>query len=772
MRYFITLICSVMISISLFAQIGMDQWKLHVSPNTTVDLVIADNIIYTILEKGLLEYDMHTSETTLWTITDYLSDVSPSAIGYNHATKSLLIGYHNGNMDLLVNETVYNLPFILQSNMSGVKKINRIVMHDKFAYIATGLGVVVLDIVKKEIKDTYHPTLDPIEFLDIAFIDGKIYVLTHKDIFEANINNQFLADPSQWTRLNDIPDYSTYGGYSDIETFNGKIFVGFDYEGWEMDTLYQLVNNQLIVFESGINLVNLNGTDNFLMLSYLNAAVRVNKDFQLYGALFEYPQGELVTPANAYFVNDNYYVADLHFGLVKSAGNNSKLEIGFSGPRYNSTFRLDWNADRLSVATGGHSGIGPTYSLDGGSFYENYEWSSITIKDNATFDDYDTWDFLSTAVNQNNSQEVAFGTISPSGIVVTNGNSLDKVYDLTNSGLEEYFNTGWIYVSDLVYDDIGNLWVANSNTNYPLKVLTPEGNWYKYSLGSAIQQQETKRIVIDHNNVKWLTTKNNGLYAFSDGNTISDAGDDQYKHFNTGAYSGALPSNTVEAIAVDIDNNIWIGTPEGMRVLYNTEGIFDAGSGEYNFQKLLIEYGENVEIVLGTTHITAIRVDGGNRKWVGTESSGIFLLSPDGLDIERHFTSENSPLISNTIYDIAIDHTTGEVFFATPEGLISYRSDASQGDIEYKNVQVFPNPVLPDYHGPITIQGIAYNSDVKITDVSGKLVYQTKSNGGTATWSGKTIDGERASTGVYLIWTSIDDPDFKGRKVGKVVFIN
>lgn len=761
-----------MISISLFAQIGMDQWKLHVSPNTTVDLVIADNIIYTILEKGLLEYDMHTSETTLWTITDYLSDVSPSAIGYNHATKSLLIGYHNGNMDLLVNETVYNLPFILQSNMSGVKKINRIVMHDKFAYIATGLGVVVLDIVKKEIKDTYHPTLDPIEFLDIAFIDGKIYVLTHKDIFEANINNQFLADPSQWTRLNDIPDYSTYGGYSDIETFNGKIFVGFDYEGWEMDTLYQLVNNQLIVFESGINLVNLNGTDNFLMLSYLNAAVRVNKDFQLYGALFEYPQGELVTPANAYFVNDNYYVADLHFGLVKSAGNNSKLEIGFSGPRYNSTFRLDWNADRLSVATGGHSGIGPTYSLDGGSFYENYEWSSITIKDNATFDDYDTWDFLSTAVNQNNSQEVAFGTISPSGIVVTNGNSLDKVYDLTNSGLEEYFNTGWIYVSDLVYDDIGNLWVANSNTNYPLKVLTPEGNWYKYSLGSAIQQQETKRIVIDHNNVKWLTTKNNGLYAFSDGNTISDAGDDQYKHFNTGAYSGALPSNTVEAIAVDIDNNIWIGTPEGMRVLYNTEGIFDAGSGEYNFQKLLIEYGENVEIVLGTTHITVIRVDGGNRKWVGTESSGIFLLSPDGLDIERHFTSENSPLISNTIYDIAIDHTTGEVFFATPEGLISYRSDASQGDIEYKNVQVFPNPVLPDYHGPITIQGIAYNSDVKITDVSGKLVYQTKSNGGTATWSGKTIDGERASTGVYLIWTSIDDPDFKGRKVGKVVFIN
>lgn len=271
--------------------------------------------------------------------------------------------------------------------------------------------------------------------------------------------------------------------------------------------------------------------------------------------------------------------------------------------------------------------------------------------------------------------------------------------------------------------------------------------------------------------MKWLGFRNGGILAYNHGSSIENAADDKYKVFNTGANTGDLPSNEIEAIAADFDNNIWIGTPEGMRVLYNSSNVFDAGLGEYNFQKLLIEYGENVEIVLGTTHITSIKIDGANRKWIATGNSGVFLLSSDGLEVLKVFTKENSPLLSNTVYDLAINHTTGEVFFLTEDGIISYRSDASQGDIEYEEVKVFPNPVYPEMQGPITIQGIAYDSDVKITDVSGKLIYKTKSNGGTATWNGKTMTGERVKTGVYLIWTSIDDYEFKGRYVGKVLVI-
>ena len=130
---------------------------------------------------------------------------------------------------------------------------------------------------------------------------------------------------------------------------------------------------------------------------------------------------------------------------------------------------------------------------------------------------------------------------------------------------------------------------------------------------------------------------------------------------------------------------------------------------------------------------------------------------------------ENSPLISNNIKDLQLNQKTGELFIITDQGLISYRTDATYGVNDYEKVEVFPNPVRPEYSGPITIQGIKYDSDVKVTDVSGNLVYQTTSNGGTATWSGKTLNGEPVATGVYLIWTAPNSG--KGRKVGKVAII-
>jgi hypothetical protein len=183
-----------------------------------------------------------------------------------------------------------------------------------------------------------------------------------------------------------------------------------------------------------------------------------------------------------------------------------------------------------------------------------------------------------------------------------------------------------------------------------------------------------------------------------------------------------------------------------------------------------LDFEGNVEYMLGSTYITDIEIDGGNRKWMGTANTGIFLLSPDGLEILAHYTTENSPLISNNIMDMQINQMTGEMFIATDKGLLSYRIDASYEDPEYSDVQVFPNPVNPSFFGPVTIQGIKYNSDVKVTDIAGNLVYKTTSNGGTATWNCKNLNGERVKTGVYLIWTTPNEG--KGRKVGKVTIIN
>jgi len=772
MRKIGTLFIALSLSIIGYAQIGMGEWRMHISPYSAIDAVKGKDAVYAIMENGLLEHDLDAGEQSIWTVANYLSDVSPSAIAYDEGSANLLVGYENGNLDLIKNNSVYNLPAIVQSTVNGIKKINKIVVNGGSAYLATGVGVVVVNLNKREIRDTYHPSSSEEEFLDIAFYQDSIYVLTASNIYVSSADNSFLADPGQWNVLQNIADYTAFGAYENIEVFNNELFLSYNDDAYEVDTLFKLVNNSPEVFLDNIEIRGLRANENKFLVSVMGSVLSYDNAFVLEENVFQYQGIGFPSPKNAIFVNGDYFIADERWGLVKARNAFMAQRLSFEGPRFNDAFRAKWVKNKLAIATGGFSGKSPSFSLKGGATMLEGEWSSTVIYDDPMIANSDSWDFICTAINPTDPDEVAYGSYAGVPLVITKNGVVSDTFVFANSLIEETGNVGWGYISDLEYDDQGNLWVANANANRPLKVRSKEGVWYDFETGTSPKNKITKRLVIDGNDTKWMSVGGAGIVAFNHGESISDAGDDRYRILNTGVNSGDLPSSDIEAIAVDFDNNIWVGTPEGMRVLYNSSNVFDASAGQYNFQKLLIEFGENVEIVLGTTHITSIEIDGANRKWIGTASSGVFLLSPDGLEVVRNFTAENSPLLSNSILDIAIDHNNGEVYFITESGLISYRSDASQGDLEYTNVIVFPNPVKPDYHGPITIQGIAYDSDVKITDVSGKLVYRTHSNGGTATWNGKTMDGQRAATGVYLIWTSVDDPDFKGRKVGKVVLIN
>jgi hypothetical protein len=340
-----------------------------------------------------------------------------------------------------------------------------------------------------------------------------------------------------------------------------------------------------------------------------------------------------------------------------------------------------------------------------------------------------------------------------------------------NSNLANTFlGNGSSLVSDIKYDNLGNLWVLNGYTINPLKVYTKDKEWYNLSVGSTASNKVTKKLVIDYNGNKWFSVSGVGLYGYNDNGTISSSNDDKTVLLNVGELTGALPSNEVTAIAYDFDNEIWIGTDNGFAILYNSTAAFDAVPGDYNARRIKLEFEGNVEYMLGNTYITDIEVDGGNRKWIATANAGILLLSPDGLEILEQHTTANSPLISNNILDLEIDHKTGELFIITDLGLVSYRSNATYEDPEYSDVTIFPNPARPDFNGPISIQGIRYNSDVKITDAAGNLVYKTTSNGGTATWDGKTTQGDPVKTGVYLIWTAANEG--KGKFVGKVLVVN
>lgn len=762
------------LTVSVHAQIGMGQWRMHVPNRTAVDVVVQGNIVYSAYENGLLEYDIAENETSLWTDVNSLSDINLTCLGNYTPQNALYIGYENGNIDKITDNQVINIPAIRLAQVQGNKRINKIVSYQGFVYFATSFSIVKIDPVKNEVRETYYPTAEGNAIHDIAFKGDSIYALTSTKMLRANINNNALGDPAQWTtdtRLQEL----TANAYKDIEIIDDNIYVLLQGTAYGNDTVFNVKNTitELVTNEPfSLEINSLATSNNRLVVNAEGAIFFYNGDYTKYKTITSYLLGQWISPTNSFTANGITWFSDNTKGLVKVVDDFTISRITFEGPPKSSFYSMDWFDGKLAIAGGGLSSMFTTFNNAGMYVFEDEQWKLFDTENMTMWKDQDVWDFLSVAIDPTNSERMAVSSYSEIPLsIIDNGSQVTDTFTPLNSTLRyTQGGVGWSLVSSVQYDESGNLWALNGFTDEPLNVLTTDGNWYSFDLGSAAKNKFTKRMVVDYSGNKWFSIEGVGLYGFNDNGTISNAADDKVLTLNSGESSGALPANSVTAIAVDFDNEIWIGTDNGFAVLYNSESAFTAGPGGYNASRIKVEYEGNVEYVLGNTHITDIEVDGANRKWFATANSGIILLSADGLEIIRQFTVENSPLISNNIIDLKIDHKTGELYIITDKGLVSYRSDATYEDPDYASVVVFPNPAHPDFEGPITIQGIRYDSDVKITDVAGNLVYQTTSNGGTATWNGKTISGEKVVTGVYLIWTAANEG--KGRKVGKVLVVH
>lgn len=755
-----------------FAQVGMGEWRLHIPSLNAIDIVSTDDGVFTAYENGISEYNFASGELSIWDAVNSLSDISMSCLGKCNSNNSIFVGYENGNVDKIKDNTVTNIPAIKLAQVQGSKKIHKFVEHEGNMYLATGFAIVKIDPEKNEVRDTYYPTNGNGAIVDLTFRNDTLFALSNDRLYIGNLSNPALADPAQWSVDSRVP-ILTGNKYAEIEGYKNEIYITQIVDGFGFDTVHILTPSSLgVAFTesfsmeiSGIDVV-----DGYLNLCYFDGALLYNESYSPVAVLNEYTFS-FPNPHALVKANGRYYIADGFSGLVEfnSATDNKKLQI--IGPPKNTFYAMNWKAGKLVIAGGGLNEVFNTFNGAGLYTFEDESWS---LQDGGNVDNWNgqnIWDYVSCSIDPRTSNRVAVGTYSELPLTVLDETGTNTVYTPGNSLLEfTSLGNGWSYLSALEYDDLGNLWILNGYANEPLKSLDKDGVWHSFDLGTSAKSKFTKKMVIDYNGNKWLSISGVGLYGYKDNATISDNSDDDYVLLNSGTSSGALPSNEVTAIAVDFDNEIWIGTDNGFAVLYNSSEAFDASAGDYNAQRIKLEYEGNVEYVLGATHITDIEVDGGNRKWFATANSGVILMSPDGLEIIRQFTTDNSPLISDNVLDLEIDQSSGEVYMITDKGLISYRSDASYEDPEYSNVVVFPNPARPDYDGPITIQGIRYDSDIKITDVAGNLVYQTTSNGGTATWGGKTLDGQKVSTGVYLIWTAANEG--KGRFVGKVLVVN
>lgn len=339
-----------------------------------------------------------------------------------------------------------------------------------------------------------------------------------------------------------------------------------------------------------------------------------------------------------------------------------------------------------------------------------------------------------------------------------------KHYGRQNSVLESGVNSdNYTIVSTLKYTDNGDLWVLNSMVDNPIwKIEHGSGNWVnyphpemstpaKYNLVSLLQSRYNKNIMWFANNYYM----ENRLYAYD---FVNDKLVGHGPNF-TNEDGTVITPIMVYALAEDLDGNVWIASSNGPFYISSADAI--AGNDAFIQHKVPRNDGTNLaDYLLSDVKTRCIAVDGANRKWMGTEN-GVFLISSDCNTLLQHFTTENSPLPSNTVYDICVDDNSNMVYFATERGLCSYASDATEPSEEMTkdNVYAYPNPVTPEYTGKITIVGLSFNADVKIVTSNGVLVNQGRSTGGSYQWDGRDLKGKRVASGVYMVQAATETGD-------------
>lgn len=767
----IIIIFSLSIKTLLSQEVGIGHWRDHLPYNEVISVTVADNRIYAATPYALFYLDLNDNSLNRFSKINGLSDAGISCIEYNNQFKTLVIAYTNANIDLIKGDKVINLSDIKRKPILGAKSINSIQFINNKAYLSCGFGVVVLDIDKEKFPEPIYyigPQGSSINVHDVTFneSDSLIYAATETGVYSANYYTANLANFAEWRR--ELGEVLPAGPFNHIVAFSNRIYVNQFGPSYSTDHMFVKVDGVWQKFDEQ-NTSNRYSVEvhHDRLLVCMNLALDVYKpdgtfDYRIY----TYNPGT-ASPRDAVMVDGNIvWIADQLEGLVKVTNIWSSERFLINGPDFPDAFALSSAGDNVWAVPGGRtSSFEPLYRRARFAGFVDGKWKTVDSKQDAFLADYR--DAYSVAVNPSNPSQVFIGLMGY-GLLEYNNGVFSNHYTPENSSLQEHaLSPGRIDVTGLAFDADNNLWVVNSYAPAMLSRKTPSGEWKSYSLGSVGSGVEADRIVIDQENQKWLLGRNLNLYVFSDNNTPDNSSDDQTKRLSANSGNGALPGSFVKSIAVDREGLVWLGTDEGVAVFYSPQNVFNGQN--FDAQKVLIEQDGYGQYLLETESVTAIAIDGSNRKWFGTDRAGLFLMSADGTEQILHFTVDNSPLLSNTITDLTITES-GEVFISTPKGIISYRAEAVPPKETLSEVLVFPNPVYNNYTGNIAIKGLVENTTVKITDISGNLVYSSKAEGGQALWNGYNFDGIKAKTGVYLVF--ISNEDGSKTEVAKIMIIN
>lgn len=755
-RWGLTLLVSIL-SLACTAQIG--TWRDHLNYNNALHLDIFESEVYVASDNGMFIFDKGDNSISKLSKVNGLSDIGISAIKINKESGTLLVGYENGNLDVIRDRTITNFTAIKNSSVIGDKTIRHIHYFGSQAYISTGVGIISFNLDRLEVSDTFQllPDGSPSVF-EVTIVNDTMYAATDVGLFMGSVS-QDLTVFENWSQDLSIPE--PFQSINNVSSVEGILYINLrqgDFPG-----TYLRTNEEWELINSGGDVLNLTESPNGLVVNTAYYFDVKNLNGTSNGLVGDYENGEPMRLSQAILDADgSTWIADRRLGLVKYGASGFEF-INVSGPGTNSAFKLEYEDGRLWVASGytDHPGNWNNRFLKEGfyRFYKN-EWQNYLPEDLPIFDEQTLTDITVAYPDPDNPDFAYCGSWLGGMITAENGEILN-VYDENNSSLEvrEEFNRpegqGFVGVSDIVKDDDGNVWMTNGYADKPLAVLRPDGSWDSFSLNNNYDNSDVlTRIIENQSGDLWMVHNRGGVVAYS---TSIPEGDANPKLYKSGEGNGGLPSNNVFSITEDLDGEIWVGTDDGVAVFYSPFDAFSNNPSEA--RQILVEQDGIFQFLLEAQSVSCIAIDGANRKWIGTFGSGVFLLSEDGTEEIQRFTADQSPLFSDVINDIVIDDQTGEVFIATVEGILSYQGDATGGELSNECLTVYPNPVRETYAGPITIEGLMRDSEIKITDTRGNLVASFQSNGGRGIWNGKNLNGERVATGVYFALVSNEAAD-------------
>ena len=765
-------------------QFGQDYsalWEGHFSFYNIKKVTQSTTKIYGASENAVFSLDVNSNEIEQITTINGLSGETISTIYYSEAYQLLVVGYENGLIEIVFDNDTNVLTIVDIIDKPTIpptqKRINHFNAYGSLIYIATNYGISVFDLERLEFGDTYFigNAGSQVVINQTTIYQDYIYASTsNSGIRRAPVTSTNLVDFNNWELV-------TTGNFLSIEAQNDNLYAVrtnrriYKVVDKTLTELFLFPDVPLDVRSVADNLIVTTKNNVFVFDTNFNQVSKVDKDPNF---ISDYTSSTIL--------NDQIYIGTKNFGVLKTPVLSPITfeEIHPDGPLLNTPFKIQTDARGLWVTFGEYdlyynpyTGGGP--HRRGISHLINDAWQ------NTPFDDVlgaRSLNYIS--INPLDNKQVFISSFF-NGMLEINDELPTFLYNQTNSGLESLVlanNPNYIdiRVGASTFDSNGLLWITTGLVENQLKSFNPSNNqWKSYTLNTIIPDAFDNNgfadIVIDNNQTKWVAAGYEyGVVGFNESNG----------NITKGIYleDQNMPATAVTALALDKRNQLWIGTIKGLRVLYNTSNIFD---DNLSVDEIIISEDGIAKELLFQQYISDIKVDGSNNKWIGTTDSGLFYFSSDGQKTIYHFTTDNSPLPSNSIRDISINENNGTVYIATTRGLVSFQSGGS-GPLEtLDSAFAYPNPVRPKFNiveDKIKIKNISENINIKITDIEGNLVAEAQSrtnqrysgynleiDGGTAYWNGKNMANNVVASGVYLVMLS--DLDSFETKVLKIMVV-